>query len=81
DPYQRELLITSVLEAEPEAIARLPKETTIPFWAALSLFAFFTGVLVSFWWLALLGTLCTTALLMAWFWPEKLSPLDEGAKP
>ncbi|MGE5248964.1 MAG: cytochrome c oxidase subunit I, partial [Bacteroidota bacterium] len=55
DPYRRETLATSILEAVPDAILQMPPGTTIPFWLALSLLLIFIGILVSFWWLAVAG--------------------------
>ena len=80
DPYQRELLSTSILEGVPDGILKLPQGTLIPFGLAVSLLIVFIGVLVQFWWLSVVGGVLSLGLLMVWFWPEKPSA-DEVTNP
>lgn len=79
DPYQREMLSTSVVEAESDGILVLPEGTTVPFWLALSLTVMFVGALINFWWLAIFGLVLSIVLLMVWHWPQQ-PRAEEGAK-
>jgi heme/copper-type cytochrome/quinol oxidase subunit 1 len=72
DPYQLEMLSTSVLEAVPDGILKMPNESTIPFWLAVSLLITFIGILVNLWWLAIAGTIVSIGLIMVWSWPQDL---------
>lgn len=71
DPFRRETLATTVLDAEPDAVLDMPRETTIPFWLGLALFVFFTGVLLTTYWLMALGAALVLALIIAWLWPAQ----------
>ena len=78
DPSKRETLSTSVIEAEPEAILRMPEESLVPFWLAVSLALIFIGSLLSAWWLALVGAILSVGLMMVWLWPREVSGPLEG---
>ena len=62
DPASRETLSTSVIEAEPDSILRMPDESLVPFWLALSLTLVFVGLLISAYWLAIIGAILSDCL-------------------
>lgn len=65
----RELLETSVLDGEPEAVVRVPRESLTAPLLALALAVAFVGLLTELPWLAALGALASAALIAAWLWP------------
>jgi cytochrome c oxidase subunit 1/cytochrome c oxidase subunit I+III len=67
----RETLATSVLDAEPDAVLRMPGDSYAPLVLALGLSALFAGLLLHLWWLALAGAVVTAAAVPAWLWPER----------
>jgi cytochrome c oxidase subunit I+III len=74
---KRETIVTSVIDARPEQLLRLPGPTWITIWAALTLGGFF--ILGTFhWWLPALASLAlSTGVIIYWLWtgtsiiPEK----------
>ncbi|KQU71444.1 MULTISPECIES: cytochrome c oxidase subunit I [unclassified Rhizobacter] len=65
----RELLCTTVLDAEPESRDSLPGPTAWPFWAAVAATLLFVGSVFTPWavvWFAL----PVAVALTAWFWPK-----------
>jgi heme/copper-type cytochrome/quinol oxidase subunit 1 len=79
DPAKRETLATSVVESQPEAILRMPEESLVPFWLALSLALIFIGVLITVWWLAAVGAILSIGLIMVWLWPHAVPASEKGA--
>jgi cytochrome c oxidase subunit I+III len=65
---RREMLVTSVMRAEPEQVVVLPGNTWIPLIAAALTGAFFVGVLAKAYLLALLAAGAATATFFAWAW-------------
>ncbi|MDX3977457.1 cytochrome c oxidase subunit I [Shinella sp.] len=66
---RRELLITSLVEASPEARESSPRDSVWPFWAALA-----TSVLL-IWsmfspWAVVWGSIPVAITLIGWFWPK-----------
>jgi cytochrome c oxidase subunit I+III len=68
DPYQHETLGTSVLDAAPESILKMPRDAIVPLLLALALTVLFSGLLTSLAWLAVLGALLTIAFILVWAW-------------
>jgi cytochrome c oxidase subunit I len=81
DPYSRENLVTSVIEAVPEAVVRVPSEAAVPLWLAISLALLFIGLLVDWWWLALLGLLLCLGFVGWWLWPQEIPEFPERELP
>ena len=76
DPFRHETLGTSVIDAIPESILKMPKDTILPFFLALSLIAFFAGILTSVYWIAILGIVIAAVFIVIWAWDAT----KEGAK-
>jgi cytochrome c oxidase subunit 1/cytochrome c oxidase subunit I+III len=61
---------TSVLDAVPIAIARMPEDTVLPLACALAVTVVFTALLLQLWWLLAGATLVTLVCTAAWLWPQ-----------
>jgi cytochrome c oxidase subunit I+III len=68
---RRVTLSTSWLEARPAAVAKMPKDTTTPFFASLVLTGVFAALLVPSVALAAVAGAGTLLVLAVWQWPER----------
>jgi cytochrome c oxidase subunit I+III len=75
---KREVLITRVLDAEPDHRYVYPNPTIWPFLAAVAVAGMFIALLFTPW-AFVIGTLIATPLVIAWFWPT--TPEKEGEEP
>jgi cytochrome c oxidase subunit 1 len=73
---RRELLVTSVVEALPEARESSPQNSIWPFWAALATSFMLVWSIFSPWGVVW-GAIPVAVTLIAWFWP-KGTPEDEA---
>jgi len=71
----RELLVTTVVDARPELRDPSPTNTIWPFVSALAVTAMFISS-ISTPWAVVVGTVPVAAALTAWFWPKdgKVTP-------
>jgi cytochrome c oxidase subunit 1/cytochrome c oxidase subunit I+III len=67
----KEALATTFLDAAPDAILKMPEDSTAPFVVTLAMSAFFVGLLLQMWWLAAVGGLAMLAGALVWLWPER----------
>jgi cytochrome c oxidase subunit 1 len=65
----RELLLTTVMDAEPEGREPSPMPTVWPFGAAMATMCMFISSIFTPW-AILIGTFPIAAALIAWFWPK-----------
>ena len=65
-----QVLITSVLDARPQAIAHMPHATPWPFALTLALMVLAYGILLDAWLLAGVGAVGTLVGIAGWFWPS-----------
>jgi cytochrome c oxidase subunit I len=72
----RELLLTSVIEAIPDLREPSPKPTPWPFIASLAVTATFVSSMFTPW-AVLVGTLPIAIALTAWFWPKEMHVTPE----
>jgi cytochrome c oxidase subunit I len=63
-------LVSTWLDAEPYAVANMPKETIVPLLACLALFGFFLALVFQFMWGALGCFLVTLSFALFWLWPR-----------
>jgi cytochrome c oxidase subunit I+III len=70
----RQVLVTRVLDAEPDHKTEMPQPSIWPFLSALSVGLMFVMTIFTPWGLVVGGTVATAAIIM-WFWPKKS---DEG---
>ena len=74
---ERETLITSVIDGQPQQCARLPGPTFITLWAALTTGGFFIFGTYHWWTLALVSLAAALGVIIYWLWtgtaiiPEK----------
>ncbi|NNM73139.1 cytochrome c oxidase subunit I [Enterovirga aerilata] len=73
---RRELLITSVADAIPEARDSSPRDSIWPFWAAIATSAMLIGSIFSPW-AVVWGSIPVAITLVGWFWP-KGTPEDDA---
>jgi cytochrome c oxidase subunit I+III len=75
---ERETLITSVIDGQPQQCARLPGPTFITLWAALTTGGFFIFGTYHWWTLALVSLTAALGVIIYWLWtgtaviPEKM---------
>ena len=77
----KEALATTVVEAVPDAILKMPDDSPAPFIVTLALSVLFAGLLLQFWWLAGAGALATFAGALVWLWPEQELQQRAEARP
>src|SRR5690606_4955890 len=68
--HRRETLVTSVLDARPEAIVWLPAFSLAPLFLALAVGAFFVGALTKVTPLMIGGLVASVAVAAVWAWPD-----------
>jgi len=67
----RETIGTTMLDAEPDVILKMPGDSLAPFWLAVAMTVLFVGLLVHLWWLAGVSTAITLWATIAWLWPQR----------
>jgi cytochrome c oxidase subunit I+III len=79
---RREILMTSITHAKPQAVAILPGNTVVPLVAAALTSLFFIGFLAKLYWLAAIGAAASLGALLVWAWQNgsqhDLDDLDGG---
>jgi hypothetical protein len=68
--HGREALGTTPLDAEPNVILKMPGDTLVPLFLALSMTVITIGLALVNWWVAGAGVGLTAACILAWLWPE-----------
>jgi cytochrome c oxidase subunit I+III len=74
----REVLVTSVIDAEPSNRCEFPAPTIWPFFAAVTTSAMFVGSIFTAWAVPV-GTIPIAVTLIGWFWPT--APGHDIGKP
>jgi cytochrome c oxidase subunit I len=69
--HGKEVVTTSVLDAEPEGVLKMPEDSILPLLAALVLTAIFALLLTHWWWSAGAACLVLLALAASWLWPRE----------
>ena len=77
--HGRETPGTSPLDAVPDIILKMPKDSWAPVLLALAATALFVGLAFHWWWLAVLAALGVGADIIGWLWPE--AALGETREP
>ncbi|MGN6388424.1 MAG: cytochrome c oxidase subunit I [Burkholderiaceae bacterium] len=68
--HNRETVGTSMLDAEPDVILRMPGDSLAPFFLALSATGMCAGMLLHSWWLIGVSLASVTVSVIAWMWPQ-----------
>lgn len=76
----RETLATTPLDAEADAILRMPGDTPIPLLLGLALTVLFFALLWKGWWLAGAALVVSALLTAAWLRPSRRAPREESAR-
>ncbi len=71
---------TSVLDAEPDVILKMPHESFMPLIMGLVLAMIFVGLLLQIWWLAAVGVMAVILTTIGWLWPKAELGRSEGAE-
>ncbi|HTT82297.1 MAG TPA: cytochrome c oxidase subunit I [Rhizomicrobium sp.] len=77
--HGRETVGTTPLDAEPRIILKMPTDSYAPVLLSLALTAFFAGLGLHIWWLAIVGIVGAGLDILGWLWPE--ASLGETAEP
>jgi cytochrome c oxidase subunit I len=75
DPFVKENLGTSWLEAEPESTIKMPAESAWPLVLALGLLVTFSGLAASLYFVAVAGLVAVVAAIIGWIWPPPEEPI------
>jgi cytochrome c oxidase subunit 1/cytochrome c oxidase subunit I+III len=67
----KETIATTVLDAEPGVILKMPGDSPMPFLATVAMTAVFVGLLLHWWWVALGAGLATLLAVIVWLWPQR----------
>jgi cytochrome c oxidase subunit I len=77
--HGKENIGTSPLDACPDIILKMPRDSYAPVVLSLTLTSIFVGLVFLWWWLVVVAALATAADILVWLWPERL--LGETAEP
>jgi len=68
--HGKETLATTTLDAQPQAILRMPEDSIMPLLLALALTILFAGLIVKWWWLVVASFLVGLVFELIWIWPR-----------
>ncbi len=77
--HDKETVGTSLLDAEPDVVLKMPHDSFAPFLLTLALSLLFTGALLHWWWLAASGAGLAALVLLVWMWPRRSLGQTRGA--
>ncbi|MGJ4942046.1 cytochrome c oxidase subunit I [Bradyrhizobium sp. HKCCYLS1011] len=66
----KETLATTTLDAQPEAILRMPEDSLMPLLQALALTILFAGLIAKLWWLVIASLVVGLIFQLIWLWPR-----------
>ncbi|CAM2159046.1 Cytochrome c oxidase subunit 1 (plasmid) [Pararobbsia alpina] len=69
--HGREALGTTVADAAPDVLLKMPEDTMVPFWLGLSTTLIFCGLAFQSWWFTALMVFASGACIAAWLWPQR----------
>ncbi|MBL4833161.1 MAG: cytochrome c oxidase subunit I [Pseudomonas sp.] len=67
---RREILLTTILDAEPQGVLILPSPTLWPFFLAITVAIGFIGIIFSPWWFVF-GFFLSFFMIVGWLWPRR----------
>jgi cytochrome c oxidase subunit I len=68
--HGKEALGTTTLDAEPNVILKMPHDTLVPLYLALSMTVVTAGLALVNWWVVAVGGALTATCILAWLWPQ-----------
>jgi cytochrome c oxidase subunit 1/cytochrome c oxidase subunit I+III len=69
--HGKEALATTPLDAEPDAILRMPEDSPWPFLLTAAMSIGFAALLIRTWWAAAAAALAILACGIVWLWPRR----------
>jgi cytochrome c oxidase subunit 1/cytochrome c oxidase subunit I+III len=69
--HGKEALATTMLDAEPDVILKMPEDSPWPFILTLAFGAVFTAMLVESWWTTAVAGVAVAVCLGFWLWPRR----------
>jgi cytochrome c oxidase subunit I len=67
----KETIGTSALDAVPDMILEMPEDTVAPLVLAVGTSAFFVGLLIKLWSVAIVGAVIAALAVLLWLWPRR----------
>jgi heme/copper-type cytochrome/quinol oxidase subunit 1 len=78
--HGKETLQTTMLDAIPDVIVKMPEDSLLPVLLALALSSMFAALMIEAWWFLGATILVSLAIVLAWLWPSReLGQLRGGA--
>jgi len=77
----KEALSTTVLDAMPKAIVKMPEDSLAPFLLSVVLTILFAALMIQSWWLVILGGLVGLSITIGWLWPRRKLGQTAGTLP
>ena len=71
DPFERETIGSTLLDAQPDARLIMPESSVVPLLQALALLIVFVGLLVHVLWIAIIGAILSLTMIGVWLWPSE----------
>ena len=68
--HGKETLGTTTLDAEPNVILKMPGDTLVPLYLALSMTVVTIGLVLLNWWVTVIGVALTATSILSWLWPQ-----------
>ncbi|HEX4298370.1 MAG TPA: cytochrome c oxidase subunit I [Devosia sp.] len=75
----KEALATTVLEARPDVVLKMPDDSPWPFALTVAMSVLFTALLLHGWWVGMASALVLFACVLGWLWPSRR--LAQTAEP
>lgn len=75
----KETILTTMLDAEPDKIAKMPEDSLWPLITTIVLTFGFSGMLFQMWWLTGLSVAALLGCILLWLWPQR--SLEQTARP
>lgn len=79
--HGKETLGTTMLDAVPDVIVKMPDDSLAPLLLSLALAALFTTMMVEAWWWLVASIVVSLLVITAWLWPRQSLGEIEGSTP
>lgn len=79
--HGKETLGTTMLDAVPDVIVKMPDDSLAPLLLSLALAALFTTMMVEAWWWLGASIIASLLVITAWLWPRQSLGEIEGSTP
>lgn len=77
----KEALSTTMLDAMPKAIVKMPEDSLAPFLLAVVLTILFAALMIQSWWLVIVGGVAGLSITVGWLWPRRKLAQTAGTLP